>query len=221
MLTRHSPPRAVGCAEAGWLVGESDGRSRPSMRPSDRPNFLSFPITVHNAGPGENRSPWCSLGSPARNKKSPRASHPVSPGRRPRRVGSLSDPGGQAGFLLDRCGGQTPALSLESSTVAAHGQPQNRRTGQSMESHPLILRNLRTKSKKKFADCSVFSSSRAPVMLLRSRHGLSLPGQASFCSRGSCGRRRRAGQETTGRASLYKANFSPALDGRAVVRSRL
>ncbi len=160
MLTRHSPPRAVGCAEAGWLVGESDGRSRPSMRPSDRPNFLSFPITVHNAGPGENRSPWCSLGSPARNKKSPRAGHPVSPGRRPRRVGSLSDPGGQAGFLLDRCGGQTPALSLESSTVAAHGQPQKRRTGHSMESHPVILRNLRTKSKKKFADCSVFSSSR-------------------------------------------------------------
>src|SRR5271157_5671469 len=38
---------------------------------------------------------------------------------------------------------------------------------------------------------------------------------------GSCGRRRRAGQETTARASLYKANFSPALDGRAVVKSRL
>src|SRR5208337_190440 len=43
MLTRHSPPRAVGCAEAGWLVGESDGRSRPSSRPSDRPNFQDFP----------------------------------------------------------------------------------------------------------------------------------------------------------------------------------
>ncbi len=31
----------------------------------------------------------------------------------------------------------------------------------------------------------------------------------------------RAGQETTARISLYKTDLSPALDGRAVVKSRL
>jgi len=36
----------------------------------------------------------------------------------------------------------------------------------------------------------------------------------------ACGRRGRAGQETTVRTSLYKTNFSPALDERAVEKSR-
>ncbi len=135
--------------------------------PERPPRFLRFPITVHDAGPGEKPLAMEFLRESRKNKKSPRAGHPVSPGRRPRRVGSHSDPGGQAGFLLDRCVGHTPAL--ESSIVAAHGQPRNRRTGHSMESHPPILRNTRTNSKENFAGPGDFFSTCIQVRDLRCR----------------------------------------------------
>ena len=108
-------------------MGESDGRARPA-RARATARICSFhPFTIAGLRSGSFAVPL-PLRIPPRNKKSPRAVPPVSSGRRPRSIGSHSDPGGQAGFLLDRFVGQTPASSLESSTMAAHEQPQNRRS---------------------------------------------------------------------------------------------
>src|SRR4051794_39996345 len=118
MLTRHSPPRALGHAEAGWLVGESNGRAGPSRAPGTARNVRSVHVARIRSGSFADSLPL----EFSQNKKP--ASQPSCLIRKAAAVNRVSlRPRGQAGFLLDRFVGQTPASSLDSSTMAAQKQP--------------------------------------------------------------------------------------------------
>ena len=131
MLTRHSPPRGIRRCRSGVVgVGESDGRPRSARASSDRPyQSLLVPLLTVVTSRSTLRivDRPLPMRMPPQNKKRPQAILPVPPGRQPRFFGSVSDPGRQAGFLPDRCVGQTPTRRLELvPTKAAHRKPPNR-----------------------------------------------------------------------------------------------
>src|SRR5271157_3244138 len=178
MLTRHSPPRAVGRAEAGWLVGESDGRSRPSSRPSDRPNFQDFPSPFTMRAPVGIVRRVFPREPLSKQKKS--ASRPSCLSRKAAAASWVSlRPRGTNRFPpwpVWRSNSSTQPRILDRSGTRAAPESSDRALDGVAFCYPTQSQD---QIQEKICRLLVFFSSRAPVMLLRSRHGLSLPGQGS------------------------------------------
>jgi hypothetical protein len=159
MLTRHSPLHAHGGAEAGWLVGESDGQFRPVSLGTTAPGCLLKKLKSHfrlrrGSRPGQVRD---RLAQCQRNKKIPRADARVMPRARSRSNRSSRTNKRPTGSLLVRVRAETPTSKLETSTVVVKPYPQPRRGQLPMESHPAMIRNPSSFSKKILLDRTEFS----------------------------------------------------------------
>jgi hypothetical protein len=90
-------------------------------------------------------------------KKIPRADPRVMPRGLPRSNRSSQTNKHPTGSLLDRVRAKTPTSKLETSTVVVKSYPQSRRGRLPMESHPAIVRNPNSFSKKILLDRTEFS----------------------------------------------------------------
>ncbi len=173
----------------GWWVKATVNSVPSALGRTPRDDFSnSAQISFQNkqAAPERRRTPKPRRHSRFQRKKSRQAIPSIITRGSPRSNQSFQTRGCPTGTFLDRVHSKTPAFRLETSTLAAKLFPQSGRGPLHMESHPAILRNRGTFSKKILLDKIVFSKTLdSPFDLSRvvtkrreiSAHQLSDPGR--------------------------------------------
>jgi len=145
-----------------WVKAAANGVTPAAGRP---PGLLaqnkSAQVRSHGVGEPIGTKPNSPLS--LRTKKSPRADPRATPWEPPRLKTVVPDQIRPTGSLLDRVRGD-PNIRTGNLDREAKTHPQSRRNRASVESHPVILRNLQTVSKKNLLGRDIFFEDRPHLM---------------------------------------------------------